>query len=80
MSKLENDNYVHAGQRFTSNGYTLGNGQGKNMRDEFAGIALGGILAGNFGDTVPHDDIDAGPTVAHFAYIYADAMLAERDK
>ena len=48
------------------------------LRDLFAAHALQGILSGGFADTVPHDDVGGGSDAAHYAYQYADAMLAER--
>lgn len=51
---------------------------GLTIRDWFAGQALSGILSGGFADTIPHDDINGGAGAAHFAYLYADAMLAAR--
>jgi len=78
MAELENDNYINAGDRYIA-GYKIGHGQGKNMRDEFAGIALGGILSGLYSGT---DDWH-GWTPCDFAkeaYKIAGAMLAERDK
>lgn len=51
---------------------------GMSLRDWFAGKALEGILAGGFATTIPHDDVSSGSDAAFFAYIYADAMLAER--
>ncbi len=48
--------------------------QGMTLRDWFAGRALSGILAGS-----PNADI--GPHgYAHDAYLFADAMLKEREK
>lgn len=52
----------------------------KELRDWFAGMALNGILAGGFADTIPHDDISGGEYAAYFAYQYADAMLSARSK
>lgn len=51
---------------------------GMSLRDHFAGLALQGMLAGNFADTVPHDDV--GSDAAFFAYKYADDMLSIRNK
>ncbi len=51
---------------------------GMTLRDWFAGQALAGILAGRFGDTIPHDDVGGGRDAAFFAYLYADARLAAR--
>lgn len=53
---------------------------GMSLHDYFAGQALAGLLAGGFADTVPHDDVGGGDQAAGFAYQYADAMLAERNK
>ena len=53
---------------------------GMSLRDYFAGQALAGVLAGGFGDTIPHDDVSAGSDAAFFAYRYADAILKERQK
>lgn len=49
-----------------------------DLRDQFAGQALAGILAGGFASTVPHDDVNGGADAAFFAYQYADAMLARK--
>jgi hypothetical protein len=49
-------------------------------RRDAAERAMAAIIAGGFADTVPHDDMDAGSTVAHFAALYADALLAEMEK
>lgn len=54
--------------------------EAKTLRDEFAMAALNGILSGGFADTVPHDNPGGGHDAAYFAYLYADAMLAERAK
>ncbi|MFY0735662.1 hypothetical protein [Aurantimonas sp. NFXS3] len=51
---------------------------GMTLRDWLAGQALAGILSGGFADTIPHDDINGGSDAAHFAYLYADAMLKAR--
>jgi hypothetical protein len=51
---------------------------GMSLRDWFAGQALAGMLAGGFGDTVPHDDVGGGSDAAYFAFQYADAMIAAR--
>ena len=53
---------------------------GMTLRDYFAGQALQGILAGGYGDTVSRDDISGGYEAAHYAYHYADAMIAARNK
>lgn len=53
---------------------------GMSLRDYFAAAALQGILAGGFANTIPHDDISGGSQAAGFAYLYADAMLAERSE
>jgi hypothetical protein len=53
---------------------------GMSLRDYFAGQALAGILAGGFADTIPHDDVGGGSDAAFYAYQYADAMIAERNK
>lgn len=53
---------------------------GMSLRDWFAGQALAGILAGGFANTIPHDDVNGGGDAAFFAYQYADAMIARRDK
>lgn len=47
-------------------------------RDHIATHALQGILAGYFGDTVPHDALDHSAAV--YAYKYADDMLRVRDE
>jgi hypothetical protein len=49
---------------------------GLTKREYFEGQALAGILAGGFADTIPHDDIEGGATVASFACMYADALIA----
>ena len=49
-------------------------------RNEFAGQALAGILGGGFADTIPYDDVDGSAAAAVFAYQFADAMIAERNK
>lgn len=46
---------------------------GMSLRDYFAGQALAGLLACG-----PHDCEPDG--IAHDAYLFADAMLAQRDK
>ena len=53
---------------------------GMTLRDWFASQAMVGILSGGFADTVPHDDVGGGSDLAYFAYQYADAMIAERQK
>jgi hypothetical protein len=53
---------------------------GLTKREYFAAMAMQGIIAGHFADTVPHCDRDAGSTVAHFAVLYADALLAELER
>lgn len=48
---------------------------------EYASIeALKGILAGGFGDTIPHDDVNGGEVAASFAVMYADALIRELNK
>ena len=53
---------------------------GMSMRDAFAIAALQGIIAGGFIGTLPHNHEDHGRTAAKFAYMYADAMLSERER
>ena len=55
-------------------------GTGLSKRELYAGMAMQGIIAGGYGDTIPHDDVAAGRSVAHFAVMYADALLAELEK
>ena len=54
--------------------------QGMTKREEYAKAAMVGILAGGFGDTYPHDDVEAATTVAFFAVNYADALIAALEK
>lgn len=53
---------------------------GMSLRQWYAGLALQGILAGGYGDTVPHDDVGGGADAAFFAVQYADALIAELEK
>ncbi|KQW30805.1 hypothetical protein ASE36_00430 [Rhizobium sp. Root274] len=53
---------------------------GMTLRQHYAGLALQGILAGRFADTIPHDDINGGGDAAFFAKQYADALIAELEK
>lgn len=48
--------------------------EGMSLRDWFAGKALQGLLAS--GD----EQCEAFAEAAHYAYSYADAMIAERSK
>ena len=48
--------------------------RGMSLRDWFAGMALQGIIAFHEGD------YPEAPQAAQWAYFYADAMLAERNK
>ncbi len=48
-----------------------------SLRDEFAGKAMQGILAGDH--PITHQ-IDAEQVIAEVAYVTADAMLAARSK
>jgi hypothetical protein len=56
--------------------------EGMSLRDYFAAAALQGILAGWKGLPVNEiaDGIMGGARVSKAAYVYADAMLAEREK
>ena len=49
-------------------------------REQFAMVAMQGILAGHFGDTIPHDDVNGGSDAAFFAVNYADALIAKLDE
>lgn len=46
----------------------------------FAGHAMAGILAGGYAETVPHDHVDGGASVAFFAFQYAGAMVLENER
>lgn len=61
-------NYIPAFPIVTNHSYQ----SGMSLRDYFAGQALVGLLASS--DQVVHVD------VAQTCYVYADAMLKERDK
>ena len=56
--------------------HTEGHG-GMSLRDYFAAKALHGMLAAFAGETVPFPE---SAPAARDAYMYADAMLSERDK
>ena len=56
--------------------------RGMSLRDYFAAAALQGILAGL--ELIPiseiADGLIGGARISKVAYVYADAMLAEREK
>lgn len=52
---------------------------GKSLRDEFAGLAMQGLLAGHF-SYYGHESYWPRPEIASEAYGMADAMLAAREK
>lgn len=53
---------------------------GMTIRQHYAGLAMQGIIAGGYGDTTPHCSMEAPGEVAHFAVMYADALLAELER
>lgn len=55
---------------------------GMTVRDYFAGQALGGMLAANIAQRLEAAGLADRmvPVISTAAYLYADAMLAERDK
>ena len=53
---------------------------GLTKREAFAMAAMQGLLAGGWGDSVPHDDVAATSDAAAFSVMYADALLAELNK
>jgi hypothetical protein len=62
-------------RRYRPDGLLADAGQsGMSLRDWFAGQALAGIVAGTEADDETEE------TCARYAYLYADAMMAERSK
>ena len=76
MSKPDNPNaFPRAGYTVEDNTgvlWTEHSNDGMTLRDYFAGQALIGLLAGGFGG--------GGNGRCELAYVYADNMLAEREK
>ena len=54
-----------------------GSHEGMKLRDWFAGMALQGMLTRvEFGEISQYDHLDA---IGHAAYVFADAMLTQRE-
>lgn len=73
MTKVDYDRERTGGNAFPVNSGILDHTSGMTLRDWYAGQALMGLLA--------QGEHDCGPDgIAHDCYLFADAMLAARDK
>lgn len=75
----------HSGMGYVEIQNILGCAERRQLRDEFAMAALGGLLANHevitsIGKNPRNAKINWGDAVAYEAYILADAMLAAREK
>lgn len=80
MSKLDDGGPAFSWNELNSDGTPYSQHAGMSLRDHFAGLAMSTTFYPAIQEAIRTGrDLDCG-TVAKFAYLMADAMLAERAK